>query len=279
MLADLGASDIPALSEARLSDRLAAPSLRHEDRRNLHFALGRVQEQRGAYDDAFVNYEQGNAVQRDLGIRNGFRYEPQERDAQIEKTIRGWTAEYRSSLARHGDPSDAPVFILGLPRSGTTLVEQMLSAHPSVHGSGEHMGLLKIAAEFQQMAGKADGTLSRHVPRALLGSLASRYTGKVFEKAGRARRVIDKNPHNFEQLGLIGALFPNARIIHCRRDAYDTCASIYTQIFHPSHAYATDPAVARPFTIAAIEGSWITGVHLGLPGLYELRYERLVRRP
>ncbi len=278
MLADLECYDLPALGETRLKSRLTDPALRAPQRRDLLFTLARVQEHLGSHDDAFRSYEQGNAIQRELGIENGFDYRPEARQDQVDRAIRNWTADYRAHLARQGHSSPAPVFIVGLPRSGTTLVEQMLSAHPAVYGAGERSDLPRIAAEFERRFTAADGRFSRHVPRALFGQLAGRYLEHVAAKAGGARRILDKNPHNFEHVGLITALFTHARIIHCRRDPYDTCASIYTQVFHLSHGYATDLQWLAHYhrSYRRLMAHWRS---LDLPGLCEVQYEALVENP
>jgi hypothetical protein len=137
------------------------------------------------------------------------------------------------------------VFILGMPRSGTTLTEQIIASHPLVHGGGELAGvpqqITKATREAQQ-AGAGVG-FPGWVPlfeEEIFGELAQGYLDYINELNTDALRVTDKMPHNFQNIGLIAAMFPNARIIHVMRDPVDNCLSCFQQNFAMPHTYSTD---------------------------------------
>jgi hypothetical protein len=132
------------------------------------------------------------------------------------------------------DPSERPVFIVGMIRSGTTLAEQILASHRAVFGAGELMFWNSAAAGYHPAA--PGGALEARA----LSDLASQYLRLLKTLAADALRAVDKMPGNFLHLGLIHAALPHARIIHMRRHPIDTCLSIYFQHFESFHAYATD---------------------------------------
>jgi Sulfotransferase family len=145
---------------------------------------------------------------------------------------------------RAGNRDQAPVFIVGMPRSGTTLAEQIIAAHPQVHGAGERVDL---TAAFWTLGGK--GTNERdHVERiaalneAALDLAATDYLAKLHALAPDAKRIVDKMPANAQYLGLVGLMLPGARIIHCTRDPRDIGLSIFTYRFYGHHPYAHDLA-------------------------------------
>ena len=145
-------------------------------------------------------------------------------------------------LKRSGDPSTRPVFVIGMIRSGTSLVEQILASHSDVYGAGELLEITKLASNLPQAL---DSSLEypECIRQLDAGRIASSATGYLRYLAGRddrAARVVDKLPTNFLHLGLIAILLPNAHIVHCRREALDVCLSIYFQRFAQGHFYAYD---------------------------------------
>lgn len=169
-----------------------------------------------------------------------------DRDALVERIdnmINTYTADFFQQHSRHGLGTDQPVFIVGLPRSGTTLTEQILSAHPELHGAGELPDLSRLAAltrdeetELWQAAQKLvgqDETASRE--------LAGKYLKALREGARKGSvRISDKSPLNFFQLSLAAVMFPNARVIHCHRNARDNALSIWMENFNPDQQWSTD---------------------------------------
>ena len=139
-------------------------------------------------------------------------------------------------------PGMVPVFIVGMPRSGTTLAEQILASHPQVFGAGELPDIDDISRQLERVV---PGNLKYPDCMELAAADTLRaardgYLRKLADLSSGAHRVTDKMPHNFEHLGLIAALFPNARIVHCIRNPLDTCLSIYFNDFNAGHGYATD---------------------------------------
>jgi hypothetical protein len=160
--------------------------------------------------------------------------------ARVDATIATYTHDFFAARRRFGVGSDQPVFIVGLPRSGTTLTEQILSAHPLLHGAGELPALARLASSTLEVGDAAWQAASRlDLNRSRM--LANRYLSRLRDGAPRRRlRISDKSPLNLFQLGFAALLFPNARIIHCRRAARDNALSIWIENFKQDQAYATD---------------------------------------
>lgn len=159
-------------------------------------------------------------------------YQPEAHRAQVDATLARYSARFMASRRGWGHPSRLPVFVLGMPRSGTTLVEQILGSHSQVHGAGE---LSLIPEQVQQLlAWEAKLGSPLHYPHCVTEltqahsrQFAERLLASLRDHAPQAAHVIDKLPHNFEHIGLIKLLFPNATIFHCRRDARDIAVSNY----------------------------------------------------
>jgi tetratricopeptide (TPR) repeat protein len=211
-------------------EALLARPLPLGQRMSLRYALGKYFDDTGQYDAAFDSYRQAN----ELSQRFGTRYDRARLSERIDRIIAGFDAGFM----RHGDPgawqSQLPVFIVGMPRSGTSLTEQILASHPEVFGAGEvrfwddaYSSLEKSVAAGSGIAGALPG-------------LARDYLVRVSAASGGRNRVIDKMPANFLYLGLIHAAFPRARIIHMQRHPLDTCLSIYFQNFFNMGPYAND---------------------------------------
>jgi tetratricopeptide (TPR) repeat protein len=189
----------------------------------LNFALGNLEDGLGNYDAAFAAYKTGNSL-------NQQPYDGVKDVAELEAAEALYAPEWQKRLARSNNESDVPVFIVGMPRSGTTLCEQILACHPDVHGAGELMALSDLENSVEP------GELSAES----LDALAADHLQFLHEKGGTATRVIDKLPHNHRRLGFIEQLFPNARIIHCTRSPLDICLSCYFQNFYGGHKYSYD---------------------------------------
>ena len=206
-----------------------------EGRRALLFALGKVLNRMQRYGEAFERYQQANRVVR-------ANYDLADTARQFEALRELFTCEFLQKAPRAGNASERPVFVVGMPRSGTSLVEQILSSHPEVHGAGELEDMNRLAQltcararsnqPYPQCLGAADA--------GVLDGIAADYLSVLERLAPDAARVVDKMPHNFRHLGLIALLFPKARIIHCRRDPRDTCLSIFFQSFNQTHAYGAE---------------------------------------
>lgn len=227
-----GDPDIERMEALLARVRDGPDSLEH--RLNLRFALGKAWMDLGEADPAFAHFDAANRLKR-----AALTYDA-DADAAISARTRAvFTPERFASLSGGGHPSDAPVFVVGMPRSGTSLVEQILASHSAVHGAGEltawEDAVIAAAAEPVAFPEFAAG-LERADLRALSQAYLDRLPGP---KAGK-RRIVDKMPGNFRFAGLIALALPNARIIHCRRDPVDTCLSCYSKKFVQGHEYAYD---------------------------------------
>ncbi len=220
----------------RLGERLlAVEGLGRGDRSTVHFALGAVFDRLGDHDAAFDHYRKGNDL-------TPHRFDRAAWSAEVESVIEGYAADVVPALVQAGNQSERPIFIVGMPRSGTSLVEQILASHPEVYGAGELADVVTIA---NQLSARVGGFYFEHLDALapeLLDELAEGHLRRLGELSGGAARVTDKMPHNFQHLGLIGQLFPRARVIHCTRDPRDTCLSIYFQRFNGTHSYSWEQA-------------------------------------
>ena len=192
--------------------------------RHLYWMLGRALEQGGRYDEAFGAYRQANEC-----VEVPFDADAWQR--QTDNLVEAFSAQRIASLprARHG--SNLPVFIVGMPRCGSTLVETILESHPQAHGAGELVTLTLIVNDIPFTIGSslAYPACIEDFTREDLDAIARSYLDRIEPLAKGATRVADKYLGNYRFLGLIELLFPEARIIHCRRDPLDTCVSCFCQ--------------------------------------------------
>ena len=224
-------------SESGLMSLLKSRSIPLADRRNFAFALGVGLDREGSYSEAFVAFETGNAAQLQIVSQAAGSYRAEQRDAEVDKIIRTHSVENVVRWSGKGHDSSAPIFVLGMPRSGTTLVEQVLASHPKVHGAGELRQLGQARVRFEALVERCGGGTIGKLPPILIQRIATEYLRNSFQNGCDKPYFVDKNPHNFENLGMILVLFPNAHIIHCWRNPADTCLSNYFQIFSSSHGY------------------------------------------
>jgi len=208
----------------------AAPGTPLVDRYHLCFALGKALEDRADYEASFRYYERGNALKR-----SEIHYDPEalERVFRMQTTV--CTPEFFAARRGWGSPSGDPIFIVGLPRSGSTLIEQILASHSAVEGTKE---LAEIPRLVQQLNGRESEDSRPRYPGVLAELDAERFRrfGDEFIADTRAYRsgkpfFIDKMPNNFRHLGLIHLMLPNAKIIDARRDPMACCFSNFKQLF------------------------------------------------
>ena len=203
------------------------------EKQGVHYALGHLLDRLGRYDAAFSQMRAANDMSN---LPYNKLTESNYTDAMIMAFSRGSLA----GMPRASLYSSRPVFIVGMPRSGTTLVEQILAAHPDVHGAGELPDVTFLAAEVRKLllhdGGYPVGLVAAN--QQIFNQMAARYLECIGALAPHAVRITDKMPHNFRHLGLIQLLFPGAHVIHCRRNPLDTCLSIYSQSFNRMHNYA-----------------------------------------
>ena len=217
------------LAEA-IRQAIAAPGTTSVERADLGFALGGLLDTAGRYDEAFESVTAANRASREAG-GSAARYDRRATEAMVDRII----SAFDSEPARGGDPDDAPIFICGLFRSGSTLVERILATSNTVVPSGE-LDLVPALARsirgYPEAAAKA--------PAAEIERWRETYLDALPERPSQGRRITDKRPDNFLHLGLVKTLFPAAQIIHTRRDRLDNLLSLYFLHLDPAMAYALD---------------------------------------
>ena len=221
----------------QLHQLLGEPGISASDKTHCQFALGNVYHSAGNFDLAFEHYHAGNTLKRQVTDYNADHY-----SAYVDRLIATYSKEYFASHRQTSAGSDLPVFIVGMPRSGTTLVEQIISSHPKVYGAGE----LATFGMFEQEIARRFAP-DHNYPESItlcsdqdLHDFASRYVDELRHHSADAQRVSDKMPSNFARVGLIKAAFPEARIIHCQRNPLDTCISNYLHYFAVGNEYSFD---------------------------------------
>jgi tetratricopeptide (TPR) repeat protein len=249
------------------------------DRANLLFGLALVHDARGRYPDAAACVERANALALDELVRQGRAYEPDEHRRFVDAMIAAFSPELFGRLERSGLETTRPVFIVGLPRSGTTLIEQVLASHPEVHGAGE---VTLARRSFEELPGLVGGSgHSLHaVPRldaATVQELARRHERRLAElDGGRARRVIGKMPDNYFYLGLIALMFPRAAVIHCRRDLRDVALSCwFTNFTDVQWANDHDHIASRIEAYGRLMDHWRGALPSGFT-IHDVAYEEAV---
>lgn len=242
--------DTPAERKA-LARLTGDASLPPRQRVQAGFAHGELLDRAGEYDAAFARFAEANAIHARARHAAGERFHRAELAAQIDLIDRTLAREYVADTAGWGNPTELPVFVVGLPRSGTTLIEQICASHSQVAGLGE---LRSIQRAARNLAAHNEG-------RARLGDWdrdfargeADRHVAALADRAPGVLRAVDKNPYNLMRLGLIGALFPRARVIRCHRDLRDVGVSHHTLFFGQGNTHSNDLGDCG-FAVRAIDG-------------------------
>lgn len=183
----------------------------------IHFALFKVYEDIGDYDRAFKHLKLGGDIKRSCIV-----FDRQAQKESFDKIKEVFTPQLMKSFEGTGTKDETPIFIVGMPRSGTTLTEQIISSHPDVFGAGE----LPFLSDVENHLGHLTPENSKE-----FGDYYIKQTRELTEESKKARLITDKMPGNFSRIGQIIATMPNAKIIHCRRNPIDTCLSCYKQLF------------------------------------------------
>lgn len=240
----------------------------------LHFALGKVWEDNRDYDQAFEHFLYGNR------LKHGYsRYDEARQVEFYRNYIRIFSTSFLANHSGAGTRDETPIFIVGMSRSGTTLVEQILASHPQVHGGGEmqllrrcaclELGPLADEAEIPQRLAQLEGSAFTRI--------GERYAAALKELAPGAVRVTDKLPGNMVLVGLMHLAFPRAHIIHCVREPLDTCVSCFTKHFTTGHDFSYDLGELGRFyrLYTELMRHW----HAVLPPgrMLEVRYEDVVK--
>lgn len=263
--------------------------------RDLHLALGKIHDDHGEWETAFTHYERANRPFAEVAVRQADEWL-----ALMDRIRTVFDDDWFAARPAVAEPDPTPAFVVGMPRSGTSLVEQCLAAHPAVHGAGELSAILRLTSEAAARAGaRADplrtGVTSMNAaPRPgaaeaypecvrVLGTtdfaaLGRRYLDHLRALAPEAARVTDKLPGNYLHLGFIATILPGAKFIHCRRDPLDNAISLYFTDFMVGHEYSNDlRTIGRQIRgMRELMGHWETV--LG-SRLLTLDYEALVADP
>lgn len=261
-----------------MRDQLAREDIGGEDRFHLHFALGKALEDRGAFAESFTYYETGNALRKKT-----VDYTPQNMTEHVSRSKALFTAAFFEARRGWGADAPDPVFIVGLPRSGSTLLEQILSSHSMIEGTMELPDIMSIAGRLGARKRRIDPTLYpdsiKDLGREEISRLGAEYLERtrVHRRLGR-RFFTDKMPNNFEHIGLIQLILPNAKIIDARRHPLACCFSNFKQHFARGQGYTYDLAGMGEYYRQYVElMAHFDGV---LPGrVHRVIYEQMVDDP
>jgi tetratricopeptide (TPR) repeat protein len=215
---------------AKMQTLLAREGISLSDRATLHFGLGKAFLDLGDSEAAFRHYAEGNRLKRTT-----FAYDVDVDARRMARLAEVFSPALLEGKTAVGVTSALPVFVVGMPRSGTTLIEQILCSHPFVHGAGELRTLHALVDGMEGFPSSVPGW-----PDAQFKALGKAYLAHVTPMAAGRRHVIDKMPSNFLLCGLIRLILPDAKIIHSRRDPVDTCLSCYTKLFAGEQPFTYD---------------------------------------
>ncbi|MBF0370225.1 MAG: sulfotransferase [Magnetococcales bacterium] len=223
----------------RTMESLLANTPSQGDQINLNFTLGKAMADLGQYSKSFQYFAKGNALKRE-----SFQYNIETSKNVVRHLRELCTAPYLEERKDSGHPNPTPIFIIGMIRSGTSLLEQILASHPKVYGGGELNFVNQILFKDRPFA---EVSLAGEVPNYFSGlnaeeiaQLGAEYIGKIRELSADAVHIVDKMPFNFLYIGLIRTILPQARFIHIRRSPLDTCLSIYRINFGNHLPFAYD---------------------------------------
>lgn len=245
---------------------------------SINFALGKIYDDCKQWDAAFERYANANKI-----LNKEYDYQRAVEEAKYAELATFFNQEFFEKYSNFGVESNLPILIIGMPRSGTTLTEQIISSHPKVKGAGE----VVFWGYAPQAIPHALNTELKY-PECILQltaekahEIAQKYEQLLYEIAGREiipTHITDKLPHNFIHLGLIALLFPKAPIIHCKRDPMDNCLSIFFQNFAGIHSYAYDLSnIGHHYKqYERLMAHW----HSVLPGrIFDINYEDMITDP
>jgi len=246
------------------------------ERITFHFALGEIYDKLGHWDQAFFHFKAGNMLEQKLG---GIKWSQR---VDLARLVEGNIRVFNKNTHRNQPhsslefKSERLIFVVGMPRSGTTLVEQILASHPNVAAGGERNDMMNLIEDIFRNTGS-----KTKYPMCLAATdidqiyeLALEYINKLPELKEGQCRFVDKTPFNFWHLGLLATCFPNARIVHCIRNPMDTCISCYVQNFTNVRWSTSLKGIATYFKYYRIMMEyWRKTLNINM---FELQYEHLV---
>jgi tetratricopeptide (TPR) repeat protein len=285
-LATLLRGKLPETDAQDLDARLQRLSARAPARGPLLFGRAYVLDARGDYAQAAACLAEANALALENNRKRGRAYDPAEHAALVDRIIAGFTPDFFRRLSGTGDDSRQPVFVFGMPRSGTTLVEQILASHSRVHGAGELQVARQVFQSVPDVMGLADDMAAclKVLDAAHVRELSQRHRERLdavlqadlaaADAASAPDRIVDKMPDNYTYLGLLALMFPRATFIHVRRDLRDVALSCWMTNFRAIR-WANDPEhlAGRCHQYRRLVAHW----QAVLPAaMHEVSYERLV---
>jgi len=196
------------------------------ERSQMHFALGKAYEVKKDFDRSFINYYEGNKVKKGL-----IKYSSDDTSYNTKRILDFFSKENINNLSKSSTNNPDPIFVLGMPRSGSTLVDQIISSHSKVDGTQELPNIIKIAAELNNDKQNSYPEVLKELNDLKISKLGKDYISETTWARDNAPFFIDKMPNNFIHIGLIKTILPNAKIIDTRRDPMDTCFSCFKQFF------------------------------------------------
>ena len=247
-------------------------SLIDETRVNLNYALGKAYEDRGDYADAFSRYSRGAQIRRPHE-----NYDPVQTEFIHDQIIETITPEFLAANEGVGDPDPAPIFIVGLPRSGSTLVEQILASHSQVDGTHELPDLPRVVTSIsqQRLGGKTYPLGLAEMRPEQFRDLGEQYIQSTQRHRGDSPYFTDKMPNNFASIGLLQLILPNATIINARRHPLDSCMGSFKQLFYKGQAFTYDLVELGEYYLEY--DRIMTWWHELLPGkVLDVHYEQMV---
>jgi tetratricopeptide (TPR) repeat protein len=281
-LVDLDEANVGEALARQAAELAARNDVSVADRVNASFALARILAAEGRHEQAVHYLQRANEAARQDLAGHGIRYRAPEMEQRVDVLVRTFPA---SACARSIAPLPielSPIFVVGLPRSGTTLLEQILASHPEVQAGGELPGAREAFRKFlaaRRMAGR-EGPVDARDPgdAELLEAARERYVDALFERDLDGPWVVDKMPANFEIAGFLRLLFPHAPIVHSVRDGRATCFSLYSANFagHEPYYHDLDDLAHYYRQYRRLMAHWRAVL---IPPLIEVRYETLVRDP
>ncbi len=264
-----------AAQQTRIHSAYERSPKESEQRMLLSFALGKIEDLNEDFGAAFSYYQEGNAIRS-----RQLRYSIEQTRAEFQQVMSVFDKRFFAERAGFGSPDDRPIFILGMPRSGTTLVEQILASHAQVTGTGELAYFPRsVFSAMNRINPLGYPAAAPDMTKADVEHIAADYMANARQRVDAGQFHTDKLPANFMFIGMIRLAFPNARIIHCTRDPRDTCISLF-KTFFPSggHHFSYNLEVLREYhgLYERLMEHW-----KGLFGddIIEVNYESLVRNP
>ena len=237
---------------------------------DLRFTLGKIYDDTNKFDRAFANFKRANELRAQT-------FDGEKFTAQVDRITEFFTPKRAPLMPQATNRSDLPVFIVGMPRSGTSLTEQILACHPGVHGAGELEEMGRIIRETVNEPDTDEGypDCLGELDQAAVDRLAEGHLTMLRSFEDGVIRVTDKMPYNFVHLGMIARLFPNARVVHCARDPLDTCLSCYFQNFWRGNNFSFDLAWLGQYHRQYQRLMTFWRESLEIP-IYDIQYEKLV---